>query len=214
MKCTFNKDLLQEYAIGEVNPAERGQVEEHLGACTECRLEITDLRRMVRDLSSLPEPDFPVDLEDVLIRAAVQAGRSQQGTNAVPPRTHKPPDWNYAQAGGAGLVFVVFVVLLLWPGRFAVMGPGGGVEGQGIGLLDSVFGWAQNVRDTWATTKVFLSRFAPVTKAVRVAVAGLGTTLWGALALGAIATGLLLWRITGSGEKKRVRSVDHAKPRC
>ena len=146
MKCTFNKDLLQEYAIGEVNPAERGQVEEHLGACTECRLEITDLRRMVRDLSSLPEPDFPVDLEDVLIRAAVQAGRSQQGTYAVPRRSHLRPVWIYALAGGAGLVFVVFVVLLLWPGRFAVMGPGGGVEGQGIGLLDSVFGWAQNVR--------------------------------------------------------------------
>jgi len=72
----------------------------------------------------------------------------------------------------------------------------------------------QNVRETWETAGEFLSRFAPVTKAVRVAIAGLGSTLWGALILGAVATGLLLWRITGTGEKKRMREVDHANPRC
>jgi hypothetical protein len=90
---------------------------------------------------------------------------------------------------------------------------GGGV-GQGLGLLDSVLRWVDGARSTWDAVKEFFDRFAPVGRAMRIAVAGVGASLWSALLLGAVAVALLLWRITGAGQKKITRRVDHANPRC
>lgn len=217
MKCPFDRDLLQEYAVGEVTAPERSRVEEHLGICADCRLEVTDLRRIVRDLTALPEPDFPPDLEEVLVRSAIQAGRDLQTIRPLPRRTGIRPTWVYAMSGAVGLAAVIFLVVLLWPSRVGQEGPvgrmvGGGV-GQGLGLLDSIMRWLEGVRSSWDAVSDYLGRFAPVGRAVRVAVAGVGSSLWTALALGGVAIALLLWRITGAGHKK-MRSVDHAKPHC
>lgn len=217
MRCRFDQDLLQEYAIGEVTAAERSQVEGHLERCADCRLEVTDFRHLVRDLAALPEPEFPSDLEEVLIRSAVQAGRALQ-----PPRPVVRPAgirrvWVYAFSGAAGLLVSIFLIAMLWPFRESAGGPfdrvlGNGV-GQGLGLLDSALRWGTGARSTFDAVSDFLNRFAPVGKAVRIAAAGVGTSLWAALLLGAIAVALLLWRITGAGQKK-MRSIDHANPPC
>ncbi len=214
MRCQFDKILLEEYAIGEVKAAERTQVESHLSACADCRLEVTDLRRLVRELTALPEPEFPPELEETLVRSAIQAGRAalpvRSGVRAAGAR----PGWVYVLSGAAGLGFVMALLLLFWPARFAQIGSSGeGGVGQGLGLLDSVFRWVDSAGTTWDSVRDFLNRFAPVGKAVRIAVAGVGSSLWTAVALGAVATALFLWRLTSTGQKK-ARRMNHVEPHC
>jgi anti-sigma factor RsiW len=210
MSCLFDKDLLQEYAIGEIIDADRGTVEGHLADCAVCRLEVADLRRLARDLSAIPEPAFPVDLEEVLVRAAVQAGRAQQPVRARAPRpAGLRRSWTLVLAGAVGLALGGFVVVSLWSSLLALPAPGVG-GGQGLGLVDSLQRWVEALRAFWGTASDFLGRFAPVRKAARAGLGGLTVSLVGAMGLGVAATGLVLWRIAGP----RKRKVNHAKPHC
>jgi hypothetical protein len=210
MNCLFDKDLLQEYAIGEIIEADRATVEGHLTGCAVCRLDVADLRRLARDLSSIPEPAFPVDLEEVLVRAAVQAGRAQQPVRANSPRTNGlRRSWTLVLAGAVGLALGGFVVVSLWSSLLALPGTGMG-GGQELGLVDSLQGWMETLRSFWSRTSDFLDRFAPVRKAARVGLGGLTVSLIGAMGLGVAATGLVLWRIAGPHKRK----VNHAKPHC
>jgi hypothetical protein len=210
MSCLFDKDLLQEYAIGEIIEADRGTVEGHLTGCAVCRLEVADLRRLARDLSSIPEPAFPVDLEEVLVRAAVQAGRAQQPVRVSSLRpAGLRRSWTLVLAGAVGLALAGFVVVSLWSSLLALPGTGIG-GGQGLGLKDSLLGWVETLRSFWSTASDFLDRFAPLRKAVRAGLGGLTVPLIGAIGLGVAATGLVLWRIAGP----RKRKVNHAKPHC
>jgi predicted anti-sigma-YlaC factor YlaD len=210
MNCLFDKDLLQEYAIGEIIEADRGSVEGHLATCAVCRLEVADLRRLARDLSLVPEPVFPADLEEVLVRAAIQAGRSQQPVRVSPMRSSGlRRSWTLVLAGAVGLALAGFVVVSLWPSKLAV--PGTGIGGaHGLGLADSLLGWVETLRSFWAATTEFLGRLAPLRKAARTGLSGLPVFLVGAMGLGVAATGLVLWRIAGP----RKRKVNHAKPHC
>ena len=209
MNCLFDRDLLQEYAIGEIIEADRATVEGHLTGCAGCRLEVADLRRLARDLSSIPEPAFPIDLEEVLVRAAVQAGRSQQPVRVNSRRPAGPRrSWTLVLAGAVGLSLAGFVVVSLWSSLLALPGTGMG-GGQGLGLRDSLLGWVEALRSFWSTASDFLDRFAPVRKAARAGLGGLTVSLITAMGLGAAATGLVLWRIADP----RKRKVNHAKPR-
>jgi predicted anti-sigma-YlaC factor YlaD len=211
MNCSFDKDLLQEYAIGEVAEADRGTVEVHLTGCASCRLEVADLRRLARDLSSIPEPEFPADLEEVLVRAAIQAGRTQQPVreSSLHPSGIRR-SWALVLAGSVGLALAIFVVVSLWPTRLGLPVAGGG-GAQGLGLVDSLLHWVETVQSFWTTATEFLDRFAPLRKAVRAGLGGgLTVSLIAAVGLGAATTGLVLWRIAGP----RKRRVNHAKPNC
>jgi hypothetical protein len=116
----------------------------------------------------------------------------------------------HALGGLVGGGILILLLLLLWPGRLASWAPVDQVVGGGgVGLLDSVLRWISDLQSGWQTVRDFLERFAPIGKAVKVTVAGLGGFVWIALVLGATGSTLLLWRITRSGQK---RSVGHAKP--
>jgi hypothetical protein len=210
MNCTFDKDLLQEYAIGEIAEADRGPVETHIAGCSLCRLEVADLRRLARDLSSIPEPEFPLDLEEVLVRAAIQAGRAQQPVRATSLRpAGLRRSWTLVLAGAVGFALAAFVVVSLWPPRVASPGDVGAV-GRGLGFADSVLGWLDTLKTFWTAVTDFIDRFAPVSKAARAGLGGLTFSLVAAMGLGVVTTGLVLWRIAGP----RKRKVNHAKPNC
>jgi hypothetical protein len=210
MNCPFNKDLLEEYAIGEIDEADRGPVEGHLTGCAACRLEVADLRRLARDLSSIPDPEFPLDLEEVLVRAAIQAGRAHQplrGTSLRPAGLRR--SWTLVLAGVVGVALAAFVVVSLWPTRWLGLGTGSG-SGPGLGLMDSLLGWVKTLHTFWGAVTDFLDRLAPLRKAARASLGGLTFSVVGAMGLGVAATALVFWRIAGP----RKRKVNHAKPNC
>lgn len=55
MSHETGRETLMRYLDGELPPAERERVEEHLSRCTECRREVEVFDRMKRELSELPE---------------------------------------------------------------------------------------------------------------------------------------------------------------
>jgi hypothetical protein len=215
MSCVFDKDLILEYAIGEVTPDERQQVESHLTACTACRMEVATQRQMVRELVKLPEPAFPSDLEDVLVRASLQAFKTERASRpgqAIAPR--RGLYWAFGLGGLLGFGVLVLLVLLLWPGRVSSWVPLGraldGGVGQGLGLLDSVMQWVADLRAGWGILREFAQLLSPVQRAMKVALAGVGGPIWASLVLGVLGATILLWRVTSAGQKK-MRSMGHAK---
>ncbi len=214
MSCSFDKELIQEFAVGEAGAAERRQAESHLTECAECRLEVAAFRRLARDLAELPGPEFPSDLEGILVRASIQARRSVRPVRETVPRTLRP-SWILALGSLAGATVLVAVVLLLWPGQIGSLNPvdkvvGGGV-GHGIGLLDGILRWTADLRAIWNVAAGFVGRFAPLGRIFRLVLGGIDPSIWAALVLGAAAATALLWRITSPGQRK-VRGVRHAKP--
>ena len=146
------------------------------------------------------------------MRSAIQAGRALRPQRAVEVGARGlRPAWVFAFAGAVGLAFSVVLILFLWPGRATVpgaVGHGIGV-GQGFGLMDAVLRWSEGVRTAWGTVSGYLDRLAPLGKAARAGLGGIAGALWGAFVLGALATGLFLWRLASHGQK-RARRVDHA----
>jgi hypothetical protein len=214
MNCTFDQDLLFEFAIGEIEAEERRQVESHLAACAACRASVVVHRQLARDLADLPEPAFPIVLEDTLVRASIQACKAVRPRRAqAETRTHARPYWVFGLGGLLGFGVLALLIVLLWPGRISSWGPvdrmvGGGV-GQGLGLLDGILRWFSDLRSGWEFLKEFAQKLAPVQRAARVALGGIGGPTWAALALGVVGAAVFLWRIASAGQKK-TRSVDHA----
>lgn len=206
MNCSYDRDLLQEFAIGEVSEAQRREVENHLAACSHCRSEVAFERQLARDLAAIPEPNFPQDLEEVLVRSSVQAAMTGRAGRAV-KASRLQPAWVLALGGAAGLGIMILIALVLWPARVSTWGAldttGGG---QGIGLLDGLTRWIADFRSALQSIEEFLGYFAPVAGALRVAMGTIGSSVWAALVLGALSTTLLLWRITSTGRKMRVTS--------
>lgn len=212
MTCNFDRDLLQEYALGEVDAARKNEVEIHLSSCAACRREVAFDREMARDLAALPEPPFPQKLEEVLVRASIQAFKAQgQRHPAVPSLARPRAVWPYVLGGLAGAGVLFLLVLLLWPGRVSSWAPvdqvvGGGV-GQGLGILDGVLHLASDLRTGWEIVRAFLGRFSPIGKAMRTAFSGLGGSVWVGLFLGVFGSTFLLWRVTRAGQKRRVHDA-------
>ncbi len=212
MSCTYDKELVQEFATGELASDQRRLVESHLVTCADCRMEVAGLRRLARDLTELPAPVFPDDLEEILVLASIQARRTAQPARPLRVGALRP-SWIAAAGGLAGLAVIVVLVALLWPGRS--MTPidrvvGGGV-GEGVGILDDVLHWIADFKTASNFVTSLFSHFSPLGKVARVVLGGIGGSIWAALLLGIAGATLLLWRVTAASQK-RVRGVNHAKP--
>jgi len=203
MNCPFDKELLQEFAIGEVTEAQRREVESHLVACSPCRSEVAYERQLARDLAAIPEPEFPQDLEEVLVRSSIQAAMTGEAGH-VARASRLQPAWVLALGGAAGLGIMILIALVLWPARVSTWGtPDAPGSSQGLGLLDGLTRWIADFRSALESIGDFLGYFAPVVEAVRVAMGAVGSSVWAALVLGALSTILLLWRMTSTGRKMR-----------
>lgn len=68
MVCKFDKDLLQEYLEGTIDPLEKIFLEEHLRTCRECRAELTRLKLLFYELENIDDRDIEIPLEMESIR--------------------------------------------------------------------------------------------------------------------------------------------------
>jgi len=59
MDCRDIREKLDDYLEGELSPEEKGLVEEHLGACQECTLSLSELQKTVQHVRSLEEVEPP-----------------------------------------------------------------------------------------------------------------------------------------------------------
>lgn len=66
MSCSFDRERLAAYAGGELEAAERREVEEHVAGCAECRAMLEGLSRIVMALRELPAFEPPPDFQAVL----------------------------------------------------------------------------------------------------------------------------------------------------
>ena len=212
MNCKLNAALILEYAVGEPSLEERQEVEVHLASCAECRAEVRFHRSLSRDLKDLPQPAFPPELEEVLVRAAIQTRRSlPKSTVAARSEADGRSRWLPILCGAAGLAIVGLLVLLLLPGR--VFSPGSvdemvyGGSGRTTNVMSDAFMLIRNLRQGWELLAQFLSWCSPVARALGSALEAVGAARWSALVGTVVAAVLVLRRFT------RKRDVGHAKAR-
>ncbi len=55
MRCKEVRRLLSAYIDGEISPAKRREIEEHLSYCLECKKELLVLEKLVKELHEIPE---------------------------------------------------------------------------------------------------------------------------------------------------------------
>lgn len=79
MKCKESVELLSCYVDGELLPAERALVEEHLRGCESCRKVVEDLAGIRRAFSELLEQDAPSDLHPAIMRTVREARERSSG---------------------------------------------------------------------------------------------------------------------------------------
>lgn len=82
MNCEYVKDNLDDYIDGRLDGAATEAIEEHVGACSDCRRRIADassVRDLVADYGrgdiAMPGPDF---FEQALLRAVHRGSRKQR----------------------------------------------------------------------------------------------------------------------------------------
>jgi len=63
--CKFDKDLLQEYIDGLIQPLERILLEEHIKYCKECRQDLNQLKILDWDLKHREEVEIPLELSSL-----------------------------------------------------------------------------------------------------------------------------------------------------
>lgn len=109
--------LLPWYAMGQVDAAERAELEAHLAGCAPCRASLARERELQRLLAeALPDPPYRGDVGDGLAALRKRIGSQRQAAGASwGSRLSTVPSWwrgvLLAQAALIGLL----LVLLLWP---------------------------------------------------------------------------------------------------
>jgi hypothetical protein len=99
MKTHPEPEQLSAYLDGEVDAAERAQIDAHVRTCSECSATLTGLRATLADLRELPSPT-PSDQESWALRSALV-------------RARKRPSRQYQRwVTAAGSVAAVAIVLL------------------------------------------------------------------------------------------------------
>jgi hypothetical protein len=196
-RCSCDPSLLLGYALGDLTEPERARVEIQIRLCPSCAAEVETHRQLAGRLRRLPVPAFPAGLEEVLVRSAIQARRSRAGRAAVRQREFA---WTPVLCAAAGLAIVAVLVLILNPGN--LMNPGGSVDDVvygGVGRSATAFQQLvelyANVRQGWDVLVEFLSRFAPVWRALQATVGAVGTVRIAMAGLSVLAVVLLLWRL-------------------
>jgi hypothetical protein len=63
MRCEHIEELLSVFLEGELNPAEKEQVEVHLAGCPDCASLLADLRRTRQALAGFPEVEVSPGLQ-------------------------------------------------------------------------------------------------------------------------------------------------------
>lgn len=209
--CGFSPDALLEYAIGENTPQASDEVASHLVHCVTCRAEIAFHRSLAADLRTLSAPEPPADLEEVLVRAAIQARRSLgPGGRRNPGAVRRGISWTPILCGAVGLAVVAVFVLFLLPGRMLSpesLDDGGFGRGRGTNVFGDTIQLLQNLRQGWEMVSRFLTWISPVSEALGAALAAVGVFGWSFLGVSFVGAALLLRRLTRSGQKKGTRHV-------
>lgn len=67
MTCFENKDWIDRYLDGEVDPAEKAQIEEHLAECQVCQRELAQTRALFAVLGDLQDEAVDVDFHEAVM---------------------------------------------------------------------------------------------------------------------------------------------------
>ncbi|MCA9727200.1 MAG: hypothetical protein R3E12_16640 [Candidatus Eisenbacteria bacterium] len=209
-RCACDQSLLLEFALGDLEPSQRSRVEAQVRQCPACASEVRRYRELIGDLGALPIAPFPIQLEEVLVRSAIQARRGMAGRKTAPRREFS---WTPVLCAAAGLAIVAVLVLILRPGN--LVGPGSSVDevvyggvGRGATAFQDLVELYANIQQGWRILVEFLTKLAPVWRALRAALAAVGAVRIGLAAVSVLAVVALLWRL---GRPKR--KMGHANAR-
>jgi len=122
------REQLSAYLDGELSAAERAALERHLPACSECRAELAELRRVRALLGALPSPSLPRSFAlptsgGIRPRPPITASREPAQPNR--PAWYRASQWVGSIAASIGLLLLLGNAVL------------GGHSGSGYGTLSS-----------------------------------------------------------------------------
>jgi hypothetical protein len=207
--CTCDRSLLLEFALGELDPQQRLRVAAQVRDCASCAAEVRAHERLAQDLERLPVPAFPLQLEEVLIRSAVQARRGLAGRRAA----RKEFAWTPVLCATAGLAIVAVLVLILRPTN--LVGPGTSMDevvyggaGRGATAFQDLVQLYANIRQGWELLVEFVGKLAPVWRAMRALLGAVGAARIAMAGVSVLLVVVFLWRW---GRPRR--NVRHASAR-
>jgi anti-sigma factor RsiW len=169
-RCTCDQSLLLEFALGELEPSQRPRVAAQVRDCPICASEVRSHQELAKDLARLPQPVFPIPLEEVLVRSAIQARR-----------------------------VLAVLVLILSPANLVGTGSGVdevvyGGAGRGATAFQDLVRLYANIRQGWEILVEFLGKLTPVWRALRALLGAVGVLRAGIAVLSVLAVVMLLWR--------------------
>jgi anti-sigma factor RsiW len=94
MKCHKTSNQLVAYALDELPPRERQQMQEHLSACASCRVNLRAQERAIVALSNTPAPAPTPEMQRDLLRAL-----HQRQAEILEARRRKQERWETALFG-------------------------------------------------------------------------------------------------------------------
>lgn len=130
------------YLDRRLEAGERADVERHLGACTECRTRLDELRAVMEVLGEWPAVEASAGFT-----AAVRARLEAEAQPAARVPMHR--DWRWVYAGGLGVAAVVLLVVAFWGPVPPTTTPAGG-RGQTAAVT------GEEATDELATTEPVL----------------------------------------------------------
>ena len=84
MNCAFDKEKLTGYYDGELEAAEKAEVERHIASCSECLRELGELKSAAILVKELPRLRAPTD--PIMRLHARRAGPAASDVSPVWPR--------------------------------------------------------------------------------------------------------------------------------
>src|SRR5689334_19503599 len=100
MNCAFDKEKLSGYYDGELDAAEKAEVERHIASCSECLRELGELKSAALLVKELPRLRAPRTISEGVAREIQTAGKVHQFA-----KVRRNVVWAAAAAAG------IFVIL-------------------------------------------------------------------------------------------------------